>query len=683
MASGKFDWTTVGGRAITSPQNMPQSQGSGFDWASVGGRLHSPRQSPQESMQEQQPNLDELKKQHPLMYKIAEHFQNSPGLEKAGNIAGHVKNIVEGTGLPSAAKGFFETGINAGRGIANLIPGVKIPEQKYNELNVNPYVGQGAETVGSLGMGLPLYRGYQGIKSGISSLPHAQKIPEIIRSMIAGGTLGSAISPEHRGLGGALGVGAELVPAAIQGTKNFISGHNPLSKEKELYKAIAEHEMQKSGEESLKNKATHEFGKSNPEALLLSAKDKEAELKAAENYKRHHIGEEKQLPGQQLIPEAEHGIKNVNEALKHTLGEGEPHSQKLSEHIVNAIEGQPVVRPHPKTGLPQQVREGGLREEIGKKYDELENNLPNVKIPVTADMKAVEKELEKFTTAKANLSEEQKESFRKVLAATHPSAKSKEMDGKAFFRAYRSLRKMEGDQRSKAFGLSPKEHDEWIERANQTKNTYEDMEKIINEHFPEGTIKKLHEINHEYSTKVAPLHENPMYQAMLKHGQYAGNIIDSLSGTTKGNDILNNMIRNNADLSRLALGHSFAGSPEKLLKPNQSIEPFVRANPQISELMGLQKQAHGELEAAKKTAEMHKQVAMIPKLAKEIREQQAIAKKLQTESEITGITKSEVIKRKIEYEKAQKKLRTLMNRLIGASLITGTGKYVTRNINEG
>ena len=626
--------------------------------------------------------LAALKKQHPLMYKLAEQLQGSPALEKAGNIAGHFNNAVEQTGLPSIAKGFLGTGIDMGRGIANLIPGVNIPKQQYKELNVNPYVGEGAETIGSLGMGLPVYRGYQAAKKGIEALPYAKKIPELIRNVLAGSGVGAAISPDHRGLGAALGGGAETVPFAIRGAKNWYQGRNTPAREKDLYKAMMEHEMQKADLESLKNLSTHKFGKNNPEALLLSAQDKAKQLEEAEAFKRRHFPDEKMLPGQQLVPEAEHGVHNVNEVLKQTLGEGGTHSQDLSKHVVNAIEGVPVIEPHPKTGLPREVRKGGLREEIGSKYDKLENDLPNIEIPGSPDMEAVEKELQKFTSDKANLSEEQKDSFRKALAATHPSTKNKTINGKQFFRAYRSLKRMEGNQRSKAFGLSPKEHDEWIERANETKKTYENMEKIIEQHFPKDTIKTLHEINHEYANKVAPLHENPMYQQMLKHGKYKGDLAEALSGTTPGNKTLNNLIQSNPELSRLVVGHSFAENPAKLMKPNKAIEPFVRANPQIAELMGHQKAAASALEAAKRNEQMYKHIENIPKLGQEIHEQRMMAKRLKQEAEVEGITKAEVAKKKIEYEKAKKKLTSTMNKLITSTLATTAITYGLKKIRE-
>lgn len=639
------------------------------------------KKQPEPEMDEQS-HLDTLKKQHPLMYKLAEYLQGSPALEKAGNIAGHFNNAVEGTGLPSLAKGFFGTGIDMGRGVANLVPGVNVPKQEYKDLNVNPYVGEGAETIGSLGMGLPVYRGYQGVKKGIEAIPYAKKIPELVRNLLAGGATGAVISPDHRGMGAALGAGAELVPAALKGGKNYISNRNRAGKEKELYKAMMEHEMQKAEHESLKNLATHQFGKNNPEALLLGAEDKAKELASAEAFKKNRIGEEKALPGQQLIPEAEHGVKNVNDVLKQTLGEGEPHSQQLSKHIVDAIEGEQVVRPHPKTGLPRKVREGGEREAWGHKMDELENALPEVEIPGSTDIKAVEKELQKLVGEKSGLSEKEKDKFRDILTKTHPSSASTTTNGRKFFRAYRSLRTLEGKERSKAFGLDPSGHDEWIDRANQTKQTYENMEKIIEKHFPEDTLKRLYELNHEYSNNIAPLHENPMYQQMLNHGKYKGSVIEALSGTTPGNDILNNMITKSPELARLTLGHSFAKKPEELLKPNKLLEPYVGANSEIQKLLGFQKQAQGELEAAKKTAEAYKHIEKIPQLTKEIAEQRAITKRLKQESEVRGITKEEVAKKKIEYEKAQKKFRTTINRLITSSVVAGSLGYAAKKVRE-
>lgn len=146
--------------------------------------------------------------QHPLLYKIAEALQGTPGLEAASNAAGKFNRFVEGSGLPSAAKGAFGTAIDMGRGIANLIPGVNIPEAQYPELNVNPHWGKAAETAGSFVGSIPAYKGYQALKGGLN----AARIPSAISSILAGGATGSAITPEHRLGGAALGAGTAAIP---------------------------------------------------------------------------------------------------------------------------------------------------------------------------------------------------------------------------------------------------------------------------------------------------------------------------------------------------------------------------------------------------------------------------------------------------------------------------------------
>lgn len=156
---------------------------------------------------------------HPILETIAEKIQGIPGLQQAGNIAGRFNNIVEGTGIPSLAKGFLNTGIEAGRGLTNLIPGVDIKKQKFPQLHVNPYVGEGSEVLGSFGMGLPIYKGYQAAKAGLNLLPGANKIPAALKNILAGTATGAAISPEDRLLGGALGGIVESLPQVVKGAK--------------------------------------------------------------------------------------------------------------------------------------------------------------------------------------------------------------------------------------------------------------------------------------------------------------------------------------------------------------------------------------------------------------------------------------------------------------------------------
>lgn len=165
--------------------------------------------------------LSMIQQKHPYLVKLAESLSGNKALESAGNIAGHFNRAVEGTGLPSVAKGFLGTGIEAGRGLANLIPGINVPKQDYAELNVNPYVGQGAEILGEGLAGFPLYKGYQGTKALLEAIPYAKNLPQAARSLLVGTSAGAALSPENRVAGGVLGGAAEAVPLAANAIKNL------------------------------------------------------------------------------------------------------------------------------------------------------------------------------------------------------------------------------------------------------------------------------------------------------------------------------------------------------------------------------------------------------------------------------------------------------------------------------
>jgi hypothetical protein len=621
----------------------------------------------------------QLKQRSPMLYSLAEKLQGSPLIEKAGKIAGQFnRGVEEQTALPSLAKGFLGTGIEMGRGLANLIPGVNIPEPHYSEHFVHPLAKEGFETIGSLGMGLPAYRGYQGAKAGIEALKHANKLPSLVKNMLAGGIVGSAISPEHRGLGGILGASAETLPFIGRGIKQVAKNYNVGAREKDYFKAMMEHELQKAEEERLRATAKHEFGNTNPESLMLSAADKQAQLEEAQAFEKNHLANQKMLPGEQHPAEIEHAIEQNENNLRHQLGEGNTNIQDLSNHIVEAIEGVPTTRPHPKTGLPQEIREGGLRKEIGAKYDKLENGLPPVEIPGDVNLKAVEKDMQQYE----HLPPDIKEQFREAFEQFHSAKGKKTIDGRKFFRMYRSMRRLEGEERSKAFGLNPEAHDQWLARADKTKKTYEDMEKIIDQHFPKDTIKRLHEINHEYANQVAPLHENSMYQQMKEHGRYNGSVIDYLSGTTKGNTILRKMIMADPKLSRLALGHSFAENPNKLLKPNVLLNEYLAQHPEIANLVGSQKANQQKLTTATKNAELYKNTKMIPELTTDVKRQRQIAKQLENEAEASGASKNQADKMKHEYMKAERKRKTLINRLITGGLITGSVGYAGSKIRE-
>ncbi len=627
-------------------------------------------------------------------------------LETAGNLTNLLINKpVEMTGLPSAARGFFQGGENLIRGVGNIpadiaeasghpisptnFPGTKqqiypIPKSEFpGPQDVNPYIQQGAEITGNLAGSLPIAKGYQAIKTGLEHLPKAKMIPEIIKNLIAGSTTGAALAPDNRTLGAGIGAAAEVLPAGYNAAKNFMAKRNPGLQSKNLMQAELDLAHQKAAEEEAKNIAKDEHGLNTPEALERSANKKERIFKDSQRRQEEYNQEHKMLPGEQTVPEAKYGERNVNNVLRQTLGEGQPHSLQLSERISNAIEGEPTIEPHPVTGYPREVRQGGLREEIGSQYDKLADTFPgNIKLPDKVNVAGIQKEFDKFLKDFPGIAEDTKEEFRQLAAKTHPKIPGEEIKPKAFFRAYRAMKQQEGALRSKArtFGTSLADAEILNNKADKLKHTYGEMQNIIEQHFPKDAIKELHRINHEYSTLVAPLNKNKVYLSMLEGGPLKGNIIEEISGRKKGNNILRNMIMQDPELSRLALGHTYAENPENLLKPNETIQPYVQANPQIAELLGLQRQAATNLETAKQNELIVKQFENLPKLRAEFNRKRVMAAKLREATKATGLSKADVIKRKEAYEEAKRKLNGFIKKSISAGIGTSAVTYVIHKL---
>jgi hypothetical protein len=619
-------------------------------------------------------------------------------LETAGNLMNLLVNKpVEMTGIPSAARGFFQGGENLIRGVGNIpadifnikpknFPGTNqqiypIPKTEFpGPQGVNPYVQEAAETIGNIGGSLPIAKGYQAIKTGLGHIPYA-KVPELVKNLISGGATGSALAPDNRELGAGLGAAAEGAGALGRGVKNFAANRNTGAKGREYLEAQLDLERQKASERSAKAISKHNFGVNSPEALELSAKEKEQQFLDNQKRQEKYGQETKMLPGEQTVPEVEHNLARNEQALQQTLGYGEPHSLQLSERVSNAIEGVPTIEPHPVTGYPREVRQGGLRKEIGGQYDALADSLPEtMNIPAKADVKSLQKEYEQFTKDFPNASEFSKEKFMEAIR-TQPGGKGEEINPKAFFKAYRSMKQQEGALRSKArtFGTSIADADKLNEKADALKSNYEKMQGIIEEHFPSETIKELHRINHEYSTRVAPLNKNKVYINMRESGLVPGNILEKISGKQKGNNILREMIGQDPELSRLALGHSYAENPANLFKPNQAIEPYIQANPQVSQLLGQQRQALSNLETAKQNEMIVSQFENLPKLRAEFNRQRAMAKRLRDEAEVTGLSTAEVLKRKEAYEQAQRKLNSFIKKSLGTGI---AGSAVTYGLNK-
>jgi hypothetical protein len=670
-----------------APMNLfPEAESSGTNL------FPESQESMQPEMQEEQPSPQEPMPQQASQQPADLQSMIGNLLKQQGNYTkGALRGGAQGVGDVLASMG--NVGMEAGEAVGNKLmpslfeqmgihfPHVRIP---HPELTKHHNPASASEAAGEtimenvLPMLIPAIGGAKGAQIGNTALQKA------LAGIASGAATGYASNEENRPQGAVVGGVAGLIPSALQGIGKYISSRNVGAHEPELEQALKHLLGQESELKGVERVASHEFGARDPESMLLKMADKENSLKEANLLKENKLPEEKMLPGEQTVPEAKHNIENVHKAMAEHLGEGEAHIQKLSNHIVDSIEGKKVPYVDEKTGFTKLRREGGFRKIVGSKFNDLTEQVAgrNIELPGTVDTKALQKSLMDSPVLKSRyLTDKAREKLENEIKAFHTKP-GENVSGAAFLNSYRTLSRIEGKTRSQAFKYGTLDPDKYITEADAIKKQMASMENLMEKHFPPDVMTKLRKINHIYATHVAPLNENPIYQQMLKHGKYKGDLIEALSGTTKGNEILNDLIHSHPELSRLVLGKSFAKSPGKLMEPNKLLDPYLKANPEISRLMEHQKTAHSNLEHAQQMESIHKVTNEIPKLQSDLKRMQELHDKLRKEGNLTASAKENYKSKEDALKEAIKKKEEtkskITNRAIGGLTTLGVEEALRR-----
>jgi hypothetical protein len=642
--------------------------------------------------------------------KIAEFLQNHPGLNKAANkvapYAEHFNRAVEGAGFPSIARGAIGSGIDIGRGISNLIPGVNIEAQEQPELNVNPYWGKTLEIGGSFaGPGKPVYEGYQLAKKGLGAIPGLKHIPESIRSILAGAGVGSAISPEHRTLGAGIGAAAEAIPAAIKGGKEYINARNPNKHKSAMENALSEYEASKAAEHTLKQTGSHNFGANDPERLIMKSEDMKKQLQDAikerQGIESPDLSHNYPRPNpEHLINTHEQNVQGINEQISNYLQHGAPNDEALAKHIADTLEGERVLNEN-----GNYIRRGGLKGQLGNEFEAIDNSFEGqtVEMPFEPTEKQINELLEianKGANADIAGNSTSLASFKKQAKEyLIEKEKGTKVDAQKLYKKYRTLTMEATSDRSKAFahGIDPEASDKWkgIAAAKQAEATR--LEPFLEKVNPEA-FKRLKAVKDRWHKEYAPLRENPIYNEAVEHGRISTkDIPGALRGHGFGKEQLKENIQNNPNASRLVAAHQFSGNPEGLQNLNQTQRQYINESltPELHGMIESQRNAIAQRERAHQTAEQWTQEnknveatfkesqkrqneiknleTKIPKFETDIKEARKLSARLKEASEEKGLSKLEFEKRKLAYDNSVMKLEKTKSRLTGiATGILGT-----------
>lgn len=296
-------------------------------------------------------------------------------------------------------------------------------------------------------------------------------------------------------------------------------------------------------------------------------------------------------PGTELST-LENEIESTKQHHAQRLGEGEEHSSNISKAIKEHFEGTK----NPETNKV----EGGLKGELGNEFDAIDKLFADKKVKVPLEVpKEQINNLISIAEKKGYLGDSTNsvtlESFKKQAKEFLLKGKSeKEVDAQSLYRKFRTLTMQATDDKSKAFahGVDPESSYKWQGIAAAKQAEAEKIQGMLENIDPEA-FKRLKDIKGRWAKEYAPLRENPLYNEMLKHGQTSKDVMKYLNGTTKGNDIINALVKNNSELQRNIVGQKFASKPSNMAKESKLLNNYAQINPEIARIIQEQKQIQG------------------------------------------------------------------------------------------
>lgn len=283
--------------------------------------------------------------------------------------------------------------------------------------------------------------------------------------------------------------------------------------------------------------------------------------------------EQKAAEAEAAIEPHEEALADKEDEISNLLGVGQAHRTRTAERLNPILEKR--------------------QKEVGKEYDTLEKSLEDkkVQLPLPRDSKAILADL----TKRLQQGDTNSPEVIKLTKELESVGEANQMDANKFLSGYRSLRQLAQKTRSSAYGKSPQEFDSLIARANEMDADVGIMKKIMDDSLGKDYLGELNRINSRYATEVAPLFKNKFFQA-LQQGKAPRNMLENLSGKphikegnpnkTTGQDILNNLFKEDPELLRLLVGESFSKNPKALQEPNELLQQYLPHMPELQAHMG-------------------------------------------------------------------------------------------------
>ncbi len=149
-----------------------------------------------------------------------------------------------------------------------------------------------------------------------------------------------------------------------------------------------------------------------------------------------------------------------------------------------------------------------------------------------------------------------------------------------------------------AFGVGADVQNAWRTKAKNLNKIASTYRQTMQDELPPDTISELNSTDSDYGQQVMPFYRSPYFSGIQRNGKVPANFIDAIAGNEPHQIAMQNLIKSDPELTRLALGQKYAKNPALLLQHSASDIPYISSHEPTANLLSAQDAAQDNLEQA-------------------------------------------------------------------------------------
>jgi hypothetical protein len=362
-------------------------------------------------------------------------------------------------------------------------------------------------------------------------------------------------------------------------------------------------ELEKTAQEALRESdlAESQLNQAKGYSAVQTGLNTEIPMQKAVSQKTSQLGQMEQ-PEQNTLPvpstrESAANVENARSAHATAINEENEAANAISEHLNKGAAHDVRVA----AGVDEKL--SADKAKIQKDFNDVEKSLTDKKVTINnpKETKEIIGELKKYYET---ASPEDVESLTPVHGLFQYENKIN-IPASDFLKAIRSIRGHANDARRTAYthGINQAEREAAIKRYNRLDDIADKMGTILEQHIGTEDSAILKRANTGWRERVVPLYRNRIYQNIHYKQQMPANIIQSLRGNEKGNQIIKDVIQKDPELLKNVIGQRYAAKPHELHNAGELAQEYLDKMPELQDLLMNHKEKLTNMQPAKETLE--------------------------------------------------------------------------------